>query len=167
VSFAVRGFLRSAVVWLLLGLALGLAMALDPGRTPLYRAAHLHALLPGFVLFMIFGVGYHVLPRFSGRSLRWPRLPGVHLALANGGVLLLVAGLLARVHAPPPFPGAAWTAFVRLALPVGGLLYLAGALLFALVTWTLTEAPSWHATKLPHPPGAQPRAPTPFTPISR
>ncbi len=150
-SFAVRGFLRSAVVWLLVGLVLGVVMGFAPGRTALYRAAHLHALLPGFVLFMIFGVGYHVLPRFAGRNLRWPRLPTVHLGVANGGVLLLVAGLLARVHAPPPGLAGAWRAFVGVALPLGGILYLAGALFFALVTWNLTEAPSWNAAPGPSP----------------
>jgi cbb3-type cytochrome oxidase subunit 1 len=131
---SVRWFLRSAMVWLILGLALGIWMALAPGRVPLLRAAHLHALLPGFVLFMIFGVGYHVLPRFSGRPLPWPRGGIVHLVLANVGVGCLVLGFPARVS---------WPSAGGILLPLGGALVMAGALLFAHAIWTLTGAPRW------------------------
>jgi cbb3-type cytochrome oxidase subunit 1 len=131
---SVRWFLRSAVLWLLLGLGLGVWMALAPGRMPLLRAAHLHALLPGFILFMIFGVGYHILPRFSGRPLPWPRGALVHLALANLGVGGLVAGFPARVL---------WPAGAAVLIPLGGALVLAGAALFAHATWTLTGVPTW------------------------
>lgn len=135
-SLAVRGFLRSAVLWLAVGLALGFLMAIRPSWIPLLRAAHLHALLAGFVAFMIFGVGYHVFPRFSGRPLPWPRGPLVHLVLANAGVLALVCGLLARGPAP------AWS---RLLAGTGGVLTLAGAALFIHSVWHLTKPPSWNA----------------------
>ena len=131
---SVRWFLRSAVLWLLLGLGLGVWMAMVPGRMPLLRTAHLHALLPGFVLFMIFGVGYHVLPRFSGRPLPWPRGTFLHLVLSNLGVASLVAGFLARVN---------WPAAGAVLIPLGGVLVMAGALLFAHTTWTLTGEPKW------------------------
>lgn len=133
-SPAVRGFLRSAVLWLGLGLALGLWLALAPARTPQVRPAHLHALLAGFVLFMIFGVGYHVLPRFGGRPIPWPRGPMMHLVLANVGVALLVTGFLLR---------GAWPSGSRLIVPMGGGLVLAGALIFIHAVWRLTERPKW------------------------
>jgi len=131
---AVRGFLRSAVVWLAVGLLLGIWMALDPARGGLLRPAHLHALLPGFVLFMIFGVGYHVLPRFAGRPVPWARGPMFHLGLANAGVVFLVGGFLVR---------ASWPAASLVFLPIGGLLVTAGAFLFIHAVWRLTEAPRW------------------------
>jgi cbb3-type cytochrome oxidase subunit 1 len=149
---SVRWFLRSAVFWLLLGLALGTWMGSAPGRVPLLRASHMHALLPGFVLFMIFGVGYHILPRFSGRPVPWARGPMLHLFLANAGVACLVAGFPARM---------AWPAAGRVLLPLGGLLFLAGALLFAHATWTLTGAPQW---QLKAPGGGKPKAPPPPNP---
>jgi len=138
VSPAVRGFLRSAVAWLVIGLLLGVWMVLDPARAPFIRLAHMHALLPGFVLLMIFGVGYHILPRFSGRPLPWTPGPMVHLVLADLGLALLVGGFLLRFSRP---------GVAHFALPVGGLLFLAGALLFAHVTWFLTEAPPWQRSK--------------------
>jgi len=140
---SVRWFLRSAVVWLLLGLGLGVWMAMAPGRMPLLRAAHLHALLPGFVLSMIFGVGYHVLPRFSGRPLPWPQGAFLHLVLANVGVAGLVAGFLARGLWP------LWPPVGPVLILLGGALVLAGALLFAHATWTLTGEPKWRPQPTP------------------
>lgn len=135
-SFAVRGFLRSAVLWLAVGLVLGLLMGVRPGWIPLLRAAHLHTLLAGFVAFMIFGVGYHVLPRFSGHLVPWPAGPVIHLALANAGIVAIVAGFLAR----GPFP--AWSPVL---VGTGGALTVAGAGLFIHTVWHLTEKPSWRA----------------------
>lgn len=131
---SVRWFLRSAVLWLLLGLVLGTWMGISPARVPLLRTSHLHALLPGFVLFMIFGVAYHVLPRFSGCPVPWARAPLLHLALANAGVACLVAGFPARLTWPPAG---------QILLPLGGTLFMAGALLFVHAVWTLTGAPQW------------------------
>jgi hypothetical protein len=134
VSFPVRGFLRTAVVWLAVGLVLGLAMGVEPRWIPLLRAAHFHALLAGFVSFMIFGVGYHVLPRFAGRPVPWSRGPTVHLVLANAGLLGIVGGLLARGPVP------AWSPAL---VGMGGTLVLAGAALFIHAVWHLTEKPRW------------------------
>lgn len=133
-STPVRWFLRSAVLWLAIGLGMGIWMGADPSQTLMLRTAHLHALLPGFVLFMIFGVGYHVLPRFAGRPVPWARGPAVHVALANLGVATLVAGFVVRAASP----GAA-----RLIVPLGGGATLAGALLFIHAVWRLTEFSPW------------------------
>ena len=67
-------FLKAGLVWLVLGVTLGLCMAAHPPLLA-WRAAHIHMLLLGFVTGMIFGVGYHVFPRFAGRPLRRPH-PG-------------------------------------------------------------------------------------------
>ena len=61
-------FLKASLAWLVAGVTLGVGMALAPSLTT-YRAAHIHMLLLGFVTGMIFGVGYHVFPRFAGRTL--------------------------------------------------------------------------------------------------
>lgn len=133
-STPVRWFLRSAVVWLAAGMGMGIWMGADPSRTLMLRAAHMHALLPGFVLFMIFGVAYHVLPRFSGRPLPWAAGPLVHLILANAGLAMMVAGFVLRVGNPD---------LARLLVPLGGGVILAGALLFIHAVWRLTEHAPW------------------------
>ena len=47
------------------GVTPGLAIAAHPDWT-VYPLAHVHMLLLGFVTMMIYGVAYHVLPRFVG-----------------------------------------------------------------------------------------------------
>lgn len=76
------GFIYSALCYLVLGVALGGLMALFPGLKSL-KAVHAHLNLIGFVTFMIFGIAYHILPRFRGRPLHSERLAWWGLWLAN------------------------------------------------------------------------------------
>lgn len=96
----VRNFIRSSLVWLGTGVLLGLWMALGPAQAIIYRPAHVHANLLGFVSMMIFGVAYHVIPRFSGSPLRSPRMALVHLWVANAGLASLVGGWVLRATVP-------------------------------------------------------------------
>jgi heme/copper-type cytochrome/quinol oxidase subunit 1 len=125
----VRGFVRSSLVWLGVGAALGLWMIFDPGVLA-YRPAHMHANLLGFVSMMIFGVAYHILPRFTGRPLRSRRAPMIHLVLANAGLALMVAGFMTRVsHA----------GVGRLLLQAGGISSTIGIALFITNIWRTIE----------------------------
>lgn len=143
----VRGFLRSAMVWLAVGMGFGIWMAMHPAEAYRLRLVHMHALLPGFVLFMIFGVGYHIFPRFSGKMPPWSRGPLTHLIVANVGLVLMVAGLYFRLAWDP----------ARWLLVGGGTLVLAGALIFAHAVWHFTEAPKWPMTPArPNPPSTKP-----------
>ena len=108
----VRRFIRASLVWLGIGVAIGVAMAFVPVAVA-YRPAHVHANLLGFVSMMIFGVAYHVIPRFTGRPLHSPPLAAVHLWVANAGLAALAGGWIVRVHAPAagtPMIGAGATA---------------------------------------------------------
>ena len=95
----VRRFIRSSLVWLGVGVLIGISMAFFPERALVYRPAHVHANLLGFVSMMIFGVAYHVFPRFTGNPLHDRRLGPVHLVAANLGLLLLVSGWIVRAWA--------------------------------------------------------------------
>lgn len=127
----VRQFIRSSLVWLGVGVVLGLWLALDAGAL-VYRPAHMHANLLGFVSMMIFGVAYHVLPRFSGSPLRSRSAATVHLVVANAGLALMVGGWLARPT---------WYGPAQVALGAGGVLSTAGAFLFIGNIW-LTLGPA-------------------------
>lgn len=98
----VRGFVLSALIWFVVAGALGVTMALWPSHIPWLRAAHAHAFLAGFVSMMIFGVGYHALPRFVGRPLPSEGLARLHLWSWNGGLLLMVVGWNVRSMTPGP-----------------------------------------------------------------
>jgi len=127
----VIGFLRAALLWLLFGTALGLTMAVHPAWI-VYRPVHVHALLLGFVTMFIAGVGYHVLPRFSGTGLDSPRLADVHLIIANVGLVVLECGFIARVVAGSLAPAL---------LAIGGSLSVIGAWMLVWNLWrTLARA---------------------------
>ena len=96
---SVRRFIRASLVWLGVGVLIGVAMAFVPARALAYRPAHMHANLLGFVSMMIFGVAYHVIPRFTGHPLHAPRLVAVHLWVANAGLVAMAGGFIVRVHA--------------------------------------------------------------------
>ena len=120
-----RAFLKSSLAWLGLGVTLGVAMAIHP-QWIAYRPAHMHMNLLGFVAMMIFGVAYHVIPRFTGNPLHSRRLGGVHWFIANGGLALMVIGFLLG-----PRIG-------RAAIPVlaaGGVLSAVGAYTFIYNVW--------------------------------
>lgn len=84
-----KAFVIMSMVYLLAGSVLGLVVAWNPVSMWL-RFAHVHLNLLGFMAMMIFGVGYFILPRFSGRALRWPGLVSVHFWLSNFSLLGMV-----------------------------------------------------------------------------
>lgn len=82
-----RCFVKGSLIYLAIGVVLGVMMAAHGDWTPLLGRTHNHFNLVGFVCFMIFGVGYHILPRFTGRPLHSAKLADLHLWLANIGLI--------------------------------------------------------------------------------
>lgn len=136
-----RRFLKAALVWLGAGVTIGLVMALRPQWT-VYRPLHAHVNVVGFVVMTIFGVAYHVIPRFSGSRLHSPRLAGVHWYLANLGLALMAAGFA--------LPGGAAVA-ARILLILGGLLTAVSAYLFIYNMWRTMNGPSPAGPGVPRP----------------
>ena len=132
----VKAFLKSSVSWLVGGVTLGAAMGAHP-EWAIYRTAHLHMLLLGFVAMMIFGVAYHVIPRFAGNPLRSSRLAGAHWWLANLGLAVMVAGFVLRANGKP---------ISSLILGMGGTAAATGAYIFAYLVWRTLDRPRRHAS---------------------
>ena len=128
----VKRFIKASVAWLSLGVTLGLAMAMHPAWV-IYRPAHLHMNLLGFVAMMIFGVAYHVIPRFTGHPLHSRRLAGAHWWIANVGLALFALGFILAPHVP--------SASAPL-LAIGGTLSAGGAYAFAYNIWRTVEGPA-------------------------
>lgn len=118
----VRRFVRSSLVWLGVGVMIGISMAIWPAAV-VYRPAHAHANLLGFVSMMIFGVAYHVIPRFSGAPLHNRRLAAWHVWLANGGLALLVGGWILRASVFDVGTGAVRAGAVVSAAGIGLFIY--------------------------------------------
>lgn len=115
-----RWFIAAALVYAVLGGLVGLAWLADPGLLPgLALRAHAHLMLVGFVGMMIFGVGLHVLPRFTGRELFSERLADAQFWIANVGLIAMVSGWFAGARAIATAGGALlWLGFAMFALNV-------------------------------------------------
>lgn len=86
------GFLFTGLVYLVIGVTLGVLFFIIPETRPL-KSVHIHLNLVGFVIFTIFGIGYHILPRFRGNPLFSERLAWWQFWLANVGLVGLVFSL--------------------------------------------------------------------------
>lgn len=135
-----KAFLKTSLAWLGLGVTLGVAMAIQPAWI-IYRPAHMHMNLLGFVAMMIFGVAYHVIPRFTGNALHSRRLGGWHWWIGNAGLALMVTGFFLAPHVG------------RAAIPLlatGGLLSALGAYAFIYNAWrTIDGNPARAASPVP------------------
>ena len=129
----VKAFLKASLAWLAAGVSLGVAMAVHPAWA-VYRTAHMHMNLLGFVAMMIFGVAYHVIPRFTGHALHSRRLAAVHWWLANGGLAVFVAGFVMLPHTAFGTPA-------RVVVAVGGILSAAASYAFAYNLWRTIDGP--------------------------
>jgi cbb3-type cytochrome oxidase subunit 1 len=122
--------IRAAFGYLALGIGLGAWFAVDRAAGAWLRPLHAGLNLWGWATLLIFGVAYHMLPRFCGRPLRWPRLATAQSWLAIGGVAAAALGWVSVVAA---MPGA------YVLLGIGGALQVVSALLFVLLIGDLLQ----------------------------
>jgi len=78
-----KAFVKASLIYLGIGTVLGLLMVLWPVTRFTITRVHVHVLLLGFMSMMIYGVGYHILPRFMGRPVYSARLGNTQVWLAN------------------------------------------------------------------------------------
>lgn len=88
-------FIKCALVYFLLAIVLGLHMAVS-GTTYPYMPIHAHFNLLGWISMMIYGVGYHILPRFSGKPLYSEKIAEWQFWLANVGLIGMAIGWMVR-----------------------------------------------------------------------
>lgn len=125
-----KAFIRASLLWFVAGITLGLAMAIHPAWI-VYRPAHAHMNLVGFVVMMIFGVGYQMLPRFFGHPIHSRAFAAAHVWLANLGLAGLVAGFFLAPNIGPA--GMMVTA-------AGGAVWAVGAFGFVYNMWRTFDA---------------------------
>jgi heme/copper-type cytochrome/quinol oxidase subunit 1 len=80
-------FIYMSLFYLGVGAVLGVMMIFQPATVAVMFRVHAHINLLGWVSMMIFGVSYHVIPRFSGRPMRYPRIIWPHFWLTNVGLV--------------------------------------------------------------------------------
>ena len=86
-----KRFIQAGLIYILMGMLLGVAMSIDPTLNARMRFVHIHVNLLGFMTMMIAGVAYHVLPRFSARTIPWPNGMKYHFYLQNIGLVGMVS----------------------------------------------------------------------------
>jgi cytochrome c oxidase cbb3-type subunit 1 len=78
-----KAFVKASMIYLGIGAMTGLGMVLWPDIRFTVTRVHTHINLLGFMAMMIYGVGYHILPRFMGRPVYSHRLGNIQVWLAN------------------------------------------------------------------------------------
>lgn len=116
-------YLRMSVFYFVLGAVIGLGMLIWPAESGYFVNVHAHLNLLGFMSMMIYGVGYHILPRFSGRNIYSPLIVKIQFWLSNAGLTGMALSW--------PFVSRGDVAGAGGILILSGLLAILGALLFA------------------------------------
>ncbi len=144
-------FILAAIGYLLAGVVLGMGLVSEALDAATVRFAHVHLNLLGFLAMFIYGVAYHILPRFNAKPITHPGLVGVHFYLVNIGLIGMVVFALAG--------GLYGTGAVHAGFIIASTIETAGIVLFAynIIPVLLTET----ATQ----PAAQPATPAPKTEI--
>lgn len=98
-----KAFVKASLVYLGIGVVMGIEMLVWPDVRYTHGRVHGHLLLLGFMAMMVYGVGYHILPRFMGRPVYSHRLGNVQVWLANITLIGLSVSWLLEVS-----QGGAW-----------------------------------------------------------
>ena len=94
------------------------------GEAP-WRAAALHVYGLGFAVFLIFGLGEHLLPRFTGAPIRGGAVAWLQQGAAHAGIVFLAIGFLAHFRALALAGGVlAWIAFALFAARLAPVLFI-------------------------------------------
>jgi cbb3-type cytochrome oxidase subunit 1 len=112
-------FFATALVYAILGMALGLVMGLTKDHSQM--PTHAHLLVVGWVSFAIFGFFYHLFPEAAGT-----RLAHLHFWLAQTSLITLTVGLFLLfngVEAADPLAA------------IGSIGLLISMIVFAIVAW--------------------------------
>lgn len=85
-----KNFVRASLVYFFIAAILGTIMISMKNYPAQLLFTHVHLNLLGWMSMMIYGVGYHILPRFSGTPLAYPKLGNLQFYIANIGLVGLV-----------------------------------------------------------------------------
>ncbi len=83
-------FILASIGYLLLGVLMGLHIGMAADKPYIFRFIHVHLNLLGFMSMFIYGVAYHILPRFNASPLKHPGTVAVHFYLVNIGLIGIV-----------------------------------------------------------------------------
>ncbi|MFQ5688542.1 MAG: cbb3-type cytochrome c oxidase subunit I [Candidatus Scalindua sp.] len=77
-----KNFIRMSVIYFAIAAVIGTYFMFSRVNHQLFHA-HVHLMLLGWMSMMVYGVGYHILPRFNGNPVAFPKLAVSHFFVAN------------------------------------------------------------------------------------
>ncbi len=86
-----KNFIRMSVIYFGIAGVIGAYFMFTKINLHQLFQAHVHLMLLGWLSMMIYGVGYHILPRFNGNPVAFPKLAIVHFWVANVALIGLVS----------------------------------------------------------------------------
>ncbi len=95
----VKRFIIISIVYLGISSMIGVLM-LNNYQFITLKFIHSHLMLLGWVSMMIFGVGYHILPRFAGIPLKSRKIGETQFWIANIGLIGMVAFYTIGIYNP-------------------------------------------------------------------
>jgi cbb3-type cytochrome oxidase subunit 1 len=95
----VKGFIIMSIVYLGIAALLGIIM-LGNQNVMALKFVHSHLNMLGWVSMMIYGVGYHILPRFMGRPLYSNKIGETQFYLANISLVAMLCFYTLNVYNP-------------------------------------------------------------------
>lgn len=125
-------FLKASLFYFALAGLLGLSFFLVPTLVGEFKFMHTHFNLLGWMSMMIYGVGYHILPRFRGKPLYSDKLGDIQFWVANIGLVVMT---VAKAISLSVTGAALWTGIAI----VGAFISVAGVLIFVLNLWKTIE----------------------------
>jgi cbb3-type cytochrome oxidase subunit 1 len=78
-----KAFIKASLIYLGIGAIMGVWLVFSPDIRFTITRVHVDVLLLGFMAMMIYGVGYHILPRFTGRPVYSHLLGNIQVWFAN------------------------------------------------------------------------------------
>ncbi len=78
-----KNFIRMSVIYFAIASVIGVHFMFSKVNHHQLFQAHVHLMLLGWLSMMIYGVGYHILPRFNGNPVAFPKMAIVHFWIAN------------------------------------------------------------------------------------
>jgi cbb3-type cytochrome oxidase subunit 1 len=119
-------FIKMSLIYLAIGATLGALFPIFPSLLGL-KYAHVHLNLLGFMSMMVYGVAYHILPRFQGKMLHSERMAEIQFWMANIGLVgLALFSALASYWPSGPF---------KIVLAIFGAVELVSIYLFVANMW--------------------------------
>ncbi|HXY54976.1 MAG TPA: hypothetical protein VEM40_09945 [Nitrospirota bacterium] len=95
----VKGFIVMSIVYLGIAAVLGIVMLANQNVMAI-KFVHSHLNMLGWVSMMIYGVGYHILPRFMGRPVYSNKIGETQFYLANISLVAMLVFYTLNVYNP-------------------------------------------------------------------